>query len=221
MAFSLKVDMMERLSQAMSAFLNSGELTDRLAEVLAVMSDSGTISYDDVEKIAGEDTEDVLLVGWEWKLLLPIRTSRCGEWDDRVMMAEPGEAYKMPNISRLLVEGARQSGEWNSQQAIGVYFRMSGEPEWEVMPDLVWKMQEMSADNVVTASQVAQACRRMGLEERVDTMIAILKGAGVMSPRLGSLQRVMQEGVPLYELNPCLFAEITAAKMTEESGASS
>ncbi|MFO8100919.1 MAG: hypothetical protein R6U37_01940 [Dehalococcoidia bacterium] len=200
---------MERLARAMGTFLGFGELTDKLARVLASLSESGTISYDDVEQIAGPDSEDVLLLGWEWKLLLPVRTSRCGEWDDRLVMAEPGEMYEMPNVSRLLVEDARQSGEWNSQKAIESFFKTSGEPEWEMIPQLVRRMQEISSDNIITAAQVAQACRRMGLGERVDTMIAILKGAGVMSPRLGSLQEVVRAGVPLYELNPCLFAELS------------
>ncbi len=209
---------MQSLSQALRIFLDCGELTDKLARVLANVSESETICYEKVEEIAGDHTEDVLLIGWEWKLLIPVRTSRCGEWDDRVLMAEPGEVYEMPNISRLLVEVARQSGEWNSSQSIENFFRMSGEPEWERMPLLVQRLRELSSNGVVAASQVRSACREAGFEERVDTMIAILKGAGVMSPRLGSLLRVVQAGVPLYELNPCLFAELIEAERNHKSG---
>ncbi len=209
---------MEQLSLAMGVFLGADELKDRLAQVLKRVSESGTISYEKVEEIAGDDTDDVLLVGWEWRLLIPVRTSRCGEWDDRVLMAEPGEVYEMPNVSGLLVESARRSGEWNSQKAIEDFFKVSGEPEWERMPALVRRLSEISSSGVVTASQVREACHEVGLGERVDTMIAILKGAGVMSPKLGSLTQVTRAGTPLYELNPCLFVEAIESEGMDASG---
>ena len=209
---------MEQLSLAMGVFLGADELKDTLAQVLKSVSESGTISYEKVEEIAEDDTDDVLLMGWEWRLLIPVRTSRCGEWDDRVLMAEPGEVYEMPNVSKLLVESARQSGKWDSQKAIEDFFKMSGEPEWERVLALVRRMGEMSSSGVVTAFQVREACHEVGFGERVDTMIAILKGAGVMSPKLGALTQVMKAGAPLYELNPCLFVEAIDSEDTDASG---
>jgi len=45
------------------------------------------------------------------------------------------------------------------------------------------------------------------LGDRVDALIAELKGSGVMSPKLGSLAEVSRAGTPIYELNPSLFTE--------------
>jgi hypothetical protein len=53
--------------------------------------------------------------------------------------------------------------------------------------------------------QIRQICVRVGLGERVDTLIAELKVTWVMSRRLSSLAEVSRAGSPLYELNPSPF----------------
>jgi hypothetical protein len=52
-------------------------------------------------------------------------------------------------------------------------------------------------------------CRELDLEDKVDTLIAQLKGTGVMSPKLGSVIEVIRQGSPVYELNLSLFANRT------------
>jgi hypothetical protein len=46
------------------------------------------------------------------------------------------------------------------------------------------------------------ACLQLGLSNRVDGLIAELKAAGIISPKLGSVPEVNREGSPIYELNP-------------------
>ncbi len=176
-----------------------------LVRILEHTCESRSISYEEALSIAGKDTDDALMLGWQWRLLIPVRTSRCGEWDDRVLMLEPGERYEMPNISRWLLLIFKKTGEWRPQQAISDYFRDSGEPEWAQMPVLAREMKTRCTKGVITAVQISESCRSAGLADRVDTMIAILKGAGVMSPRLGSLNQVNATGMPLYEIHPCLL----------------
>ncbi len=168
--------------------------------------ESGTVSWEEVEEISGENAEEVLLLACEWRLLLPVRTSKCGEWDDRVLMAKPGEVFEMPNVSRLLVKNACCTGEWDAAQSIADYFQDAGEPQWRQIPALVRRINEGCPSVGIDARQIKVACREMGFGERIDTMIAILKGAGVISPKLGSLSRVTRTQTPLYELNPSLFA---------------
>ncbi len=201
---------MKELERALSVFLGVGDLTDKLAQILICASESGTISYQKAEEIAGDNTEDVLLTGWEWKLLIPVRTSRCGEWDDRLFVAEPGEVYEMPNVSRLLVKNACCTGKWDSTQSIAEFFESAKEPQWRLIPALVRRMREGCPAAGINASQIKVACREMGFGERTDTLIAILKGAGVISPKLGSLAQVTRTQTPIYELNPCLYAEVLA-----------
>ncbi len=96
-----------KLERALSNFLSYPKLNSLLAQVLIKACKAGRISYDEIEEIAKDDSEDVLLTGFGWRLLLPMR-SAIGtlEWGDAVLLAKPGEMYKMPNVVKCLVKEA-------------------------------------------------------------------------------------------------------------------
>jgi hypothetical protein len=193
------------LEKALSTLLEDAELAAALGLVLARASKKGSISYREVDKIVNNKAEDVLLLGSKWRLLLPVRTLKSAAWEDRLLLCEPGEWYEIPNIVRCLVEEACWTGCWDPEYAITNLFKEMGEPAWERMPKLVERLQEQAENYRIAAVQIKKACSQLGLGDRVDMLIAELKGSGVMSPKLGSLAEVTREGTPLYELNPSLF----------------
>jgi len=194
-----------KLEKALSELLNHSELTSRLSRVLGYASEKGRVSYREVEKIVNDNTEDVLLLGNEWRLLLPVRTLKSAAWEDRLLVAEPEELYEVPNIVRYLAEDVSRTGHWNPEHAITELFREMGEPDWEQMPKMVERLGEQSKDYRITAAQIKIVCNELGLGDRVDALIAELKGSGVMSPKLGALAEVSRAGMPIYELNRSLF----------------
>ena len=196
---------MNKLGKALSKLLKNDDLTSRLASVLDHASKRGGISYREIDKIVNDNAEDVLLLGNEWRLLLPVRTVKSAAWEDRLLLCEPGESYEVPNIVRCLVEEASTTGCWDPEHAIMELFKEMGEPAWEKMPKLIERLGEQAEDYRIAAVQIKKTCSELGLEDRVDTLIAALKGSGVISPKLGSLTEVIREGSPLYELNPSLF----------------
>jgi hypothetical protein len=196
---------MSNLEKALDELLKSAELASRLASVLAHASKRGRISYHEVDKIVHDDAEDVLLLGNEWRLLLPVRTVKSGAWEDRLLLCKPGESYEVPNIVRLLVVEATKTGRWNTERAITNIFKEMGEPAWERMPKLVERLEEQARDYRVTASQIKKICSDLDLGDKVDVMIAGLKASGVMSPKLSPIAEVSREGTPIYEINPSLF----------------
>lgn len=197
----------KNLGKALGRFLNQEKLNGFLAQVLIKAFKTGKVSYDEVEEIAKGDSEDVLLLGFEWRLLIPVRSTRDTlEWADAVLLPKPGEVYKMPNVVKYLVEEAIQTGQWNLENAVVRIFKIMGESEWQKMPGLVKKLVQESKDRKINAIQIKKICRELDLEDRVDSLIAELKGGGVMSPKLSLLTAVIREGSPIYELNPSLFA---------------
>lgn len=198
---------MEKFEKAFSNFLDHDDLASPLAQVLALAAKSGRISYDEVQRMLDESADDILLLANELRLLLPMRTFRSAAWEDRILLAEPGEMYEVPNVVRFLVENARQTGQWDPVNALSEIFRLAGEPKWERIPMLVERLAEESQDYRINALQIKEVCSELGLGDRVDTLIAELKGSGVMSPKLGSLSQVAKIGAPLYELNPSLFTK--------------
>ena len=125
---------MNKLEKALSRSLNHSELTSRLARVLAHASKKGRVSYHEVDKMANDKAKEVLLLGNEWRLLLPVRTLKSAAWEDRLLLAKPGELYEVPNIVKYLVEDARKTGRWEAGRALAELFRDMGEPNWEQIP---------------------------------------------------------------------------------------
>jgi hypothetical protein len=196
---------MNRLERALSGLSSQRELTNRLAQVLALASERGRVAYHEIEGIISGDAEDVLLLGNEWRLILPVRTFKSAAWEDRLLLFEPGEEYEIPNIVRYLVEEAKITGRWEAGRALAALFRDMGEPNWEQIPELVKELGQQAKNYKITAIQIKEICSKLALGNRVDTLIAELKGSGVMSPKLGSLAEVSRAGTPIYELNPSLF----------------
>ena len=196
---------MSNLEKALSTLVEDAELTTALAAVLAHASKTGRISYSEVMEIVNDNPEEVLLQGNKWRLLLPTRVEKSSAWEDRLLLCKPGESYELPNVIRHLVQNASETGYWAPMRATAETFKEIEEPAWQKMPELVAELGKQARACQISATQIRQVCVRVGLGERVDTLIAELKATGVMSPKLGSLAEVARVGSPLYELNPSLF----------------
>ena len=185
--------------------LEDAELAASLAAVLDYAYKTDRISYDEITKIVGDKCDETLLFGNRWRLLIPTKVDKSSAWEDRSLQCKPGESYVLPNVVRHLVQNASRTGRWVPMLAIAEIFKELGE---EVLPKvlvLVAELGKQASDGQISAAQIREACIRAGLRDRVDVLIAGLKAAGVMSPKLGSLAEVTRAGSPLYELNPSLF----------------
>ena len=99
---------------------------------------------------------------------------------------------------------ALKTGTWNSENAIGELFKEFRDPDCKQIPELVRSIAGEAGSHKTTGTQIKMICLRLGLSNRVDSLIAELKAAGIISPRLSSLSEVTREGSPIYELNPAV-----------------
>ena len=80
---------MTHLEQALKSFLWDETLLEELASVLSQFCENAVTVCEQLREIAGDNLTDLLLELWNWKLIIPIRSSKCGEWDSRILLAEP------------------------------------------------------------------------------------------------------------------------------------
>lgn len=137
---------------------------------------------------------EVLLLADEYKLLLPVRTAKSSGWEDRLLLLKDGEIYGIPNLIRYLVKDALYTGRWDPEKAIIELFKKLGDPDWEQIPELIKAIAEKAIDYKINGNQIKKICLQLGLSNRVDGLIAELKGAGFMSPKLGPLVEVFNVG---------------------------
>jgi hypothetical protein len=182
----------------------------QLARLVHHASHAGRISYGEAKQLLGEDLEEVLLMAVHLRLLIPARSINDSlNWVDAVLLFEPGEMYKMPNIAKQLVLRARSSGRWEADYAVSTLFQEMGEPGWNLMPVLVRRLCAIAQDQHVNGFQIERVCKEMGLADNVGALILELKGAGVMSPKLDSFPEVQRAGAPIYEINRSILLSLT------------
>jgi hypothetical protein len=192
----------DRLEEALSAVVGDARITSSLSQVLAYAAQKKTISYQEIKEIIKDDPEDVLLLADEWRLLLTVSTTKSSSWEDRLLALKDGEIYEIPNIIRYLLQDRLHAGRWDPEKVIGKFFKELGDPNYKQIPELVRSISEKAAHHRITGNQIKMACLQLGLSNRVDGLIAELKAAGIISPKLGSVPEVNREGSPIYELNP-------------------
>jgi len=204
----------DRLEQALRAVVGHARDAGSLSQVLAYAAQKSTVSYQQIKEIIEDDPEDVLLLADEWRLLLAVSTAKSSSWEDRLLLLKDGEIYEIPNIIRLLVQGGLSTGIWDPETAVREFFKALGDPYWNTIPELVRSIAEEAVHNRITGNQVRMICLRFGLTNRVDLLIAELKAAGIISPRLRSVPEVNKEGSPIYEINPSVSVVVPPRRST-------
>jgi hypothetical protein len=195
----------KQIEKALGSFLE--DYVEFLARILGQAVKKDRISYEEIERLIEpeDDIGEVLLLGYDWRILLPVRSSKSMEWENRLLIPVAGEIYELPNGVKCLVREAARSGTWKPEKAVAETAREMGEPAWDQIPELVKKLGEYAEANRITGFQIKKACKTLRLEEKVDSLIAGLKGSGILSPSLGYLPEAAQQKAPVYELNPALF----------------
>ena len=199
---------MENLEKALKSFMTGDIPVSDLAHILFRVCHCERINYKELSTTACGSMDEALLTLWEWKLVIPVRSSKCSEWDSRILSAEPEEFYEMPNISKTLVKKGIETGTWDSISAILDLFQRMGEPEWEIMPDLILSIKKNTVHNTINGARIGVLCIQNGLKDKTGAMIAILKGAVIISPKLAAISRMAKSKSPLYEFNPSVYAEL-------------
>ena len=204
---------MENLEKALKSFMAEDVLISDLARILICVSQCDRIKYQDLASATRGGVDEALLALWEWKLVIPVRSSRCSEWDSRILSAGQGEFYELPNISKTLVKIGIETGAWDSRQAILDLFQYMGEPDWEKMPNLILSIKKNTVHNTINGVRIGVLCLENGLKDKTGAMIAILKGAGIISPKLAAIGQMAKTSSPLYEFNPSVYAELKILHM--------
>ena len=197
------------IRQALTALLDDDPLLPCLAEVLQKCRSRQGTKFSEICETAGTDARELLLLAWDFRLLLPRRSSQCAEWDDRIMRFEPEEIYDTVNIVDHLLSIAAETGAWNVDAAAADLYKRMGEAEYRKMPALIRRITQLSANGAITAAKIHSACLRTGITNRTGAMIAILKGGGIISPKLMSSSPKEKSGSPVYELHPAISEALT------------
>ena len=194
----------DNLNKALNSFLKSDDAA-KIAQLLELVVRNKKVAYEEAKAVIGEDIEDILILAYGWRMLLPVKAAKAGDWEDRMLTGQPEETYQAVSVVKHLVENASKTGRWDPETATAAAFEDIGEPEIDKMLILVARIASQVKGRRISGTQIKRLCTELGLGDRVDPLTSELKACGIMSPKLSSLTDPSRVGTPIYELNPCLL----------------
>jgi hypothetical protein len=193
------------LTQALSGFIKENEFAEPLARGMLLFLENETVAFDRLKALFGPDYVDILLLAFDWKLIIPLIPSKTCAWEDLAVSGINAPLYTMPKAVFYVLQEAMNKGIWDVDMGLKIMFEtldISVPPD--KMVELVEELFNREKFMCVSARDIDIACRTVGLPGFADQVIAILKGVGIISPKLGYLGKSKPSLGPLYDVNPSL-----------------
>lgn len=143
--------------------------------------------------------EDIIMILERDRVLIPYNTSKTIAWEDRLLTFEPDEKYEVPHVIRILIKIGEQTGEFDLDYALMSYLGEIGECDPSKILAFFHELIKKVEKGRVSAEALSNVSKKLNLESRIGTIIAVLKGGGVISPSL----RIPTE--LKYEVNPFIL----------------
>ncbi|HDM37085.1 MAG TPA: hypothetical protein ENG09_07615 [Candidatus Syntrophoarchaeum butanivorans] len=135
------------------------------------------ITHEEIEQIFGEETDEVILEAEGLRLIVADGESLSWKSGERSF----GGRYSIPNVVRIALMRAVETGVWDREYAIREYFRMIEDPLSGIMPALFDRIRRSADSGKISASRIADIASGFGIRD-AGALIAELKGAGLISP---------------------------------------
>ena len=193
-------DPINRLAGALSVQL-SAEEADKMARLIDAALASENV-YTEQIPLSDADKHDCLLMAFEERILIPVRSSQTGAWEDRVLRFTVGEMFFMPHLARALFEIARQTGTLDSESAVR---RVMAHHPAKLIDQSIFFLRQMKPHTkscMAEGGLMAAVAQGTGIEMDIHEIVDNCVMAGIMSPctRGSSMQ-----GLAWYEFHPCLY----------------
>ena len=122
--------------------------------------------------------EDLIMILERDRVLIPYWTSKTIAWEDRLLTFELDEKYEVPHVIRILIQTGEQNGEFDLDYALMNYLREIGEYDPSKILAFFHKLIKKVEKGKVSADALLNVSKKLNLDSRIGTIIAVLKGGG-------------------------------------------
>jgi len=197
--------LIRNLTQALSSFIDEGQFLEPLAQGIVLFLQNETVALDALKAVFGCDYKDVLLLAFDWKLILPLLPSKSSAWEELALSGINAPLYTIPKAVFYVVREAMKEGVWDVDKGLKVMFQGLDIPLSPArMLELVLELFHSERFMCVSAWDITLSCRAVGVPWLRDQVIAIFKSLGIISPKLAYLGKLNPILGPLYDVNPSL-----------------
>ena len=198
---------MHRLELALGFIQEEG--IHELALCLSCFENTSAATQQELAEVLGQDTFDVLLTAFSWRLLIPAPQSQASmAWEEASPGMRPSSVWKLPPVISALVQAGRSTGRWQPEHVLPR--TSSNLPQYPpTMRNLIDYVRQYAQGHVLSANLLQAALYEAGIRTDLEKVIIDFKAAGVVSPKLSSLLDTARHRSPLYEINPAVFISLS------------
>jgi hypothetical protein len=148
------------------------------------------------------EKKDLILLGYEERLFLPVKTKSGPAWEDRIMDFDPTAVYGIPGVVRTLPEAFQESGGFSFQGIIeaAVSGLLPGSTD-PVVPLLEMLIPHCRA-RCFEAGLLSLFYERFRFGLDLHGLLDFFVISGMMSP---CPRKSLRTGLSFYEVSPVLF----------------
>ncbi|MFP4158838.1 MAG: hypothetical protein ACLFQ9_00440 [Desulfobacterales bacterium] len=189
-----------RLANALSTELAADD-AQKMAELINAALKSENV-YTEQLPLSEEDKHDCLLMAFEERILIPVRSTQTGSWEDRILRFTPGEMFFMPHVARLLFENAAETGTLDSEAAVRSVLSHHPEKQVEQSVKFLKEMRFHFRSCMAEGGLMSAVAQGTGITVDVHDIVDTCVVAGIMSP---CTRGSTMQGLAWYEFHPCLY----------------
>jgi hypothetical protein len=160
-----------------------------------------SIAYEDID-LSPESRDDAILLAYEERLLLPLKSLGGSAWGDRVLTLGVGERYYLPKVVRSAVQSAKETGEWSFIYAAGECLKESGIIDEGEVSLLLNALRMAAPGGKFDVGDMQESCTILNINMDMHDTIDLMVRCGLISP---CTQRSLYAGLAQYEVHPCLY----------------
>lgn len=189
-----------RLADALSTELAQDD-AQKMAELISASLQSENV-YTEQLPLSEEDKHDCLLMAFEERILIPVRSAQTGSWEDRILRFTPEEMFFMPHVARVLFENAAETGSLDSEGAVRSVLSHHSEEHVEQSVKFLKEMRFHSRSCMAEGGLMSAVAQGAGISADVHDIVDTCVVAGIMSP---CTRGSTMQGLAWYEFHPCLY----------------
>ena len=190
----------KRLAGALCVQISPGE-AEKMALLIHAALQTENV-YTEQIPLCDEDKHDCLLMAFEERILIPVRSRNSASWEDRVLRFAPEEMFFMPHVARILFERASQTGTLDAETAVRAV--LAHHPGEHVEQSLLFlkQMRPHTKSCMAEGGLMTAVAQGAGLTVDVHDIVDTCVVAGIMNP---CTRGSTMQGLAWYEFHPCLY----------------
>jgi hypothetical protein len=164
-------------------------------------ADAECFAYKDL-RLPEDDIHDLLMLGFEQRMILPEKTRMGPAWEDRILTFDEAAIFQVPPIVRQIAQIADSQKNIQMDHLMASIFVDLSSSDINNMSQLLTTIMNNSRNRIFEAGLLDLYHKQINTQINLHDMLDLFVISGIMSP---CPVRSINTGLAWYEINPVCY----------------